>query len=326
MTRVALTGVTGHLGANVVRSLLARGDRVRALVHEGRHGLAGLDLELVPGSILDDAALARCFEGCEAVVHMAALISITGEQGGRVARVNVEGARRAAEAALRAGVERYVHVSSVHAYEHRCDRLLDEGSPRTGPGAPAYDRSKAAGEVAVREVAARGLPVVVVNPTGLVGPHDYRPSRMGRSLMLMARGKLPALTPGGFDFLDVRDAAASTIAALDRGRAGEGYLLGGRWLSVRDIAGMVAASGGAAPPRATVPFAVAWASALAAEAAGWLLGAEPPVTREALHALRHGSRRVSWEKAARELGHRARPFQETVDDTLAFFRASGTLA
>jgi len=166
---------------------------------------------------------------------------------------------------------------------------------------------------------------VILNPTGLVGPDDFRPSRMGRSLVLMARGRLPALAPGGFDFLDIRDAADSVIAAMDRGRPGANYLLGGRWHSVREIAEMVAAAGGAAPPRITVPAWLARATAAPSELAGKVAGFEPLFTRDALHALLAGSRHVIWERAARDRGHAPRPMAETVRDTLAFFRQQGRL-
>ena len=223
--RITVTGATGHVGANLVRALLARGDQVRALIHRihrDNRSLAGLDVERVAGDVLDPASLDRAFAGAEVVFHLAALISIQGDRGGLVPSVNVGGAKNAAEAALRAGVRRFVHTSSVHAFDLTRGGVIDETSPRSdGPHLAAYDRSKAAGERAVREVLARrGLDAVVVHPTGIIGPFDFEPSRMGRTLLGLRDRSLPSLVAGGFDFVDVRDVVQALLAAAERGRTG----------------------------------------------------------------------------------------------------------
>jgi dihydroflavonol-4-reductase len=319
----AVTGATGHLGAALVRLLLAERHRVRALVHDDARGLQELGVTCHAGDVRDATSLQPAFRGADVVFHLAARISITGSQGGEVERINVEGARNAAGAARDAGVVRFVHVSSVHAFDHAACPLT-ESAPRPGPAHPAYDRSKAAGEVAVRSVP--GVDVVVANPSGIIGPWDARPSRMGRALVHLAKGRVPALLEGGFDWVDSRDVAASLLAMAERGKVGENYLLGGRWASMREVAELVHAAGGAPPPRFTTPRWVARATAPVAELLGAWSGQEPLYTPEALHALFGGSRAVSWEKAAAELGHSPRPLEVTVSDTLASFREMGLLA
>ncbi len=311
------------MGGNLVRALLGGGHRVRAVVHREARSLEGLDVERVPGDIADETSLLGAFDGAEVVYHLAALISITGSQGGAVERMNVAGARSAARAARQVGVRRLVHVSSVHAYAHDPDVVLTEASARASSTAPAYDRSKALGEAEVRAEVDAGLDAVIVNPSGVIGPFDFGPSRFGQSLVAMARGRLPAMVDGGFDWVDARDVAASCMAAAERGRRGEGYLLGGRWAAVAEIARMAAAHQGRSPPRLTVPR---WMASLSAPAAGWFqaqLGQEPLFTPEGLHALFHGSRRVDWSKAAAELGHAPRPLEETIGDTVDWFAANG---
>lgn len=323
---VVVTGASGHLGANLVRALLERGERVRVLVHKEARSLDGLDVERVPGDITAPETLGPAFAGADVVVHLAALISVTGSQSGAVERLNVDGARSAARAAREAGVRRYVHVSSVHAWRHAPDLVLTEDCPRAGPGDPAYDRSKAAGEEQVREEVRAGLDAVIVNPSGVIGPCDYGPSRMGRSLLMLARGHMPAVVDGGFDWVDARDVANSIVAAMTRGRVGESYLLGGRWGSIAEIAALVARARGRTPVTRVSPRWLTEGTAGIAELAQRAVGIDPFFTSEALHAVYNGSRHVNWNKAERDLGHAARPLEETIQDTVRWFTDAGRLA
>lgn len=322
---VVVTGASGHIGANLVRHLLARGEQVRAVVHREAASLDGLDIERVSGDITVPASLKAAFEGADVVIHLAALISITGSQSGAVERMNVVGARNAARAAREAGVRRHVHVSSVHAWHHSPDLVLTEDCPRANSSDPAYDQSKAAGEEQVREEIGAGLNAVIVNPSGVIGPNDFGGSRMGRTLRFLAQGRLPALIEGGFDWVDARDVSASIVAAMTRGRTGESYLLGGRWGPISELAALVGRASGRPAPRWTTPRWLAERSAGAAEWAQGAIGMDPLYTAEGLHALYGGSRHVSWAKAARELGHSPRPLEATVADTLAWFRSNGSM-
>ncbi len=323
MTAV-VTGASGHLGANLVRALLARGRRVRCLLRRDTRAVEGLAVERAAGDVRDPASLERAFAGASTVFHLAAVVSISGGRGGLVEETNVAGARNVARAARACGVRRLVHCSSVHAFDQEDrGRPIDEGSPRPGPGHPAYDRSKAAGEAAVLEEAGAGLAVVVVNPTGVIGPFDFKPSRMGRVLLALERRRLPGLVEGGFFWVDARDVAQALVAAESRGRGGEGYLVGAEWRSVRGVAELAAAVTGVPPPRLVWPQPLARLAAPLVEAAA-LLGAEPLYTRESLRALR-ANPRVDVSKARRELGFAPRPLAETVRDTYAWFAAAGAL-
>ncbi len=324
--RVAVTGATGHVGGNLVRALLDRGDQVRVLLRGDPVGLDGLEVEAVKGDVTQPETLRAAFDGCDAVFHLAALISIVGSQGGRVEAVNVQGARHAAEAALDAGVRRYVHFSSVHAFDHfPVDVPLTEQSPRPGPRHPAYDRSKAAGESQVQEVVAKGLEAVIVNPSGIIGPADVRPSRMGQVFLDLYHRKLPALLDGGFDWVDVRDVVAGALGALEHGRPGEGYLLTGHWHTIGGLATLAAEITGVRRPAFTSPMWLARAGAPLMTAFNAVTGIEPLYTSEALHALR-SNRDMQHAKAARELGYSARPTRETIVDLYAWLDERGRLA
>jgi dihydroflavonol-4-reductase len=321
---VVVTGASGHLGSNLARLLVERGRTVRAVDVRRGSSLAGLDLEYVEADVLDPGSLQRAFAGVDAVFHLAARISISGDPDGRVWATNVVGVRNVAEAALGTGVRRLVHCSSVHAFDLEAARgtAVDEASPRAlRPGLPVYDRSKAAGESELRAVVARGLDAVVVNPTGVIGPLDFEPSRMGRFFRALREGRLPALVDGAFDWVDVRDVALALAAAADRGRTGEGYLVPGHRASVRELAVLASHAAGMPVPGRTVPLAVAraWARARSAVAAPT---PSSLFTVESLHALASDPL-VNGRLAAVELDHRPRPLGDTIRDLYRWFDEQG---
>ncbi len=329
---VLVTGASGHLGANLVRGLLDQGEQVRVLVHRSRAAFTDLGaavetgrLSFAEGSVLEPETLRPAFAECTRVFHLAGVISIDGDPDGWVRRVNVDGTANVAAVCRELGVGRLVHVSSVHAFEQNPrDQTLDETRARvpSGPSRQhsAYDRSKAEGERAVLAEIERGLDAVVLNPTGIMGPIDFGPSRMGQLVADLAAGDLPALLDGGFDFVDVRDVSASVIAAGERGRCGEGYILGSAWYSLRELAAIVAEHSGRSAPRLVTPVWVARMGLPFARGLSWATKTEPLFTRESLEVL-VSNRSISSAKARRELGHAPRPLTETVADTLAWFAA-----
>ena len=324
--RVAVTGASGHVGANLVRALLARGDEVRVLLRADDRAVRGLAVDRVSGDLLDPAALAPLVAGTEVVFHAAAEVSIAGDPDGIVERVNVLGTRHVAAACLAAGVRRLVHFSSIHALESsRADHPMDETQPLVVErGAPAYDRSKAAGEREVLAAAARGLEVVILNPTAIVGPFDFKPSPTGRLIVALARRQMPALVAGGFDWVDVRDVARAALAAGDRGRPGERYLVSGHWLPIAGFAGEVARATGVPAPRFVAPL---WAARLGVPFVtifGKVLGRAALYTAESLRAIRL-SRQVDGTKARLELDHAPRPFAETIRDSVVWLGEHGCL-
>ena len=324
---VVVTGATGHVGANLVRELLQRGRKVRVLIHQEEIGLEGLDVERVTGDVRDLATLERAFADAEIVYHLAAVISIVGDPDGRVHAVNVDGARNAAQAALRCGVRRFVHTCSIHAFDQApLSEPLDEQRARVvSRSHPAYDRSKAAGEAEVRKVISEGLDAVIIHPTAVIGPHDYRPSRLGRLFIDLYHRRLPALVSGGFDWVDVRDLVAGILSAEERGRRGESYLLSGTWHSVRELAQIAAEVTGVPAPRLTTPMWLARVGAPFAEGWSKLTRKEPMFTREALAALR-ANREIVRVKARDELAYTARPTAESVREIYAWLEGAGMLA
>jgi dihydroflavonol-4-reductase len=322
-----VTGGAGYIGTNLACALRAGGYGVRVVdlrepVTAARHGAAW-----VRADVRDAAAMRSAIEGADVVYHLAAVISIVGGLRGLVESVNVEGVRVVARAALAAGTPRLVHCSSVHAFDvSACGgRTVDESAPRaTKPALPAYDRSKAAGEEALREVVRDGLDAVVVNPSGVIGPVDEAPSRMGAVLLAMWRGRFPALVGGGFHWADVRDVVDALRAAAVRGRTGESYLVPGTRCSIVDLARLAARCSGR---RVTTRVAPGWllrASAPAATVLARLTASALLPTSEALRAL-DAFPVISHAKAERELGHRPRSLEDSLADLYQSYVEDGRL-
>lgn len=322
-----VTGASGHIGGNLVRALLEAGHEVRALARTDTRAIEGLDVEVVPGDVLDLDSLLQAFSGADVVHHLAGRISITGDPDGMVERINVEGVENVIQACRGAGVRRLVHYGTLHSYDpDPPEEIIDETRALARPGhGTAYDVSKAEGQRRVLHAAEEGLDAVVTIPAAVLGPHDHKPSRAGEMLQDLARGTMPALVDGGFNWVDARDVALGGIAAAERGRSGEAYFLCGRWASLAELAGMVRGcrEGVRIPPVAPMGLARAWAPISAT--AMHLLGRRPRYTSEALLALR-GHRHVSHEKAVMALGYAPRPLEETVRDSVVWFEEAGLLS
>jgi dihydroflavonol-4-reductase len=296
-------------------------------VHVNRRAIKGLDTEIVPGDICDRDSLDRAFKGAEVVYHLAASISLSMADWPRLELVNVIGTRNVVEACLHCGVRRLVYFSSIHALvQEPLSKPVDESRPLvTFRYCPPYDRSKAAAEKEVQRGLALGLDAVIINPTAIIGPYDYQLSYFGEALLSLAQRRLPALVTGGFDWVDVRDVVAGAMLAEAKAPAGAKYLLSGHWVSLRDIAAMVAEITGTEPPGFTCPLWLARIGAPIVEALSHLNGRQPLYTSVSLRALR-SNRQISHEKATRELGYQPRPFRETLVATLQWFQENGQLA
>lgn len=318
--RIAVTGAAGHLGGVLVRDLIHRGHDVRAIDLSFSQALEGLNLEFVQADVLDEDEMMAALEGTDAVCHLAAIISVTGDPTGIVTAVNTQGPGIVADAALAMGVSRMVHCSSVHAFDlTRASDPLTESSERSvNPALPAYDRSKWMGEQAVRERIERGLDAVIVNPTGIIGPYDFGPSRMGQVFLAIRDGRLPATIDGGFDWVDVRDVSAGIISAITNGVAGDNYLLSGQWWSIPDLALVAAGISGVDAPGSVLPTWAAQAWGPIGTALARRNNSALSMTTESIHALIN-SPQVSSLKAQATLGYTPRPTEQTIADTYQWF-------
>jgi dihydroflavonol-4-reductase len=324
--KVLVTGAGGFVGSAVARALVRRGHAVRAIVRPSsstKH-LDGFDLEFVRGDLRDAASVRQAMAGVRHVFHVAADYRLWAQQPQEIIDNNVATTRCVMEEARHAGVERIVYTSSVATL--KCGRNGESGNEE-GPldetqAIGAYKRSKVAAERLVEAMVADGLPAVIVNPSTPIGPSDVKPTPTGRMILHAAMGRMPAFLDTGLNMVHVDDVAAGHIAAFERGRIGERYILGGQNASLAEILSTVAAACGRRAPRLKIPRTAALSIAVVAEAIARRNGREPLVT---LDGVRMAKNRMFFTaaKAERELGYRARPYAQAVHDAIEWFRRAG---
>ena len=320
-----VTGATGLVGNNVVRQFVDRGRPVRVLVRGSGpvvdRAFAGLPVTRCPGALDDERSLAAASAGAGVVVHAAAVVHCGWARLEEMRRVNVEGTRLVARAARLAGA-RLIHVSSVDAIGLRSDGgPADEDTPPGGMPECPYVVTKREAEAAVLAEVERGLDAVIVNPVYMLGPWDWKPSS-GRMLLEVAAGRGLFAPPGANDFVDVRDVAAGIITAIDRGRSGRRYILGGHPLSYLDAWRIFARTTGRMPPLGHAPRAAVRVAGWLGDAIGLITGKEPDVNSAAttMSLLAHN---FSSRRAETELGYAYRPFETTVQDAWSWFVERG---
>ena len=321
---VLVTGATGFVGAAVARRLVAAGCEVRALVraNSDRRNLDGLPVTTVTGDLTDPASLDRALAGCRGLFHVAADYRLWVRDPGAMYRTNVEGTRAILLAAANAGVERTVYTSSVATLGTRADgQPSDEETPATlGEMIGHYKRSKFLAEVAVRKLAQRGVPVVIVNPSTPLGPGDVKPTPTGRMIVNALAGRIPAYVNTGLNVVHVDDVAAGHLLAFEHGTLGERYILGGVNMTLREILAHVARIAGRRAPRLRLPYGAVLPLAYVAEGWARLSGQEPLVTLDGVR-LSRTQMFYSSARAERELGYHSRDVECAFRDAADWFWA-----
>jgi dihydroflavonol-4-reductase len=327
---VVVTGATGHIGNVLVRELLARREPVRAVLHSRKHeqALEGLPVEKVILDIRNPAQVDEALRGATMVFHLAGMISISPGMTRTLYRINVNGTRNVIQACRKNRVQRLVYASSTDALvpgmSDRSD-ILDEQSgldPSRVMG--GYARSKARATLKVLEAARDGLDCVVVYPSAVVGPFDFKPSQMGQLILDFARRRLPAYLDGAYNFVDVRDVVSGLLQAAEKGAAGEGYLLTGSTITVPGLMALLAELTGVRAPWLKLPYGLARFLAFFTPAYYALTRTKPRFTSYSIRVLQHNCEMTN-EKACRELDYSSRPLRETLADSIAWFRQSGRL-
>jgi dihydroflavonol-4-reductase len=321
-----VTGASGFVGSAVARALQARGTPLRLLVRASspRKNLEGLEAEVVVGDMADVSAMAVAMHGVRHLFHVAADYRLWARDPEEIVRNNLSGTHAVLGAALAAGVERVVYTSSVATLGFRDDGApSDETLPlKPAEAVGAYKRSKVIAEREVERMVADGLPVVIVSPSTPIGPRDVKPTPTGRIIVEAAEGRMPAFLDTGLNLVHVDDVALGHLLALDKGRQGENYILGGQDVSLGQMLADIAALVGRKAPILSLPHAPLYPLAIATEALAYLTGKEPFLTRDALKMSRHRMF-FSSAKAKRELGYAARPYTEGLSDAVEWFRQAG---
>jgi dihydroflavonol-4-reductase len=327
-----VTGATGFVGANLVHALNAAGHEVRALIRPGSdlRGLQGASYEPVSASLLDRQALAAVLRGCDWCFHVAASYHLWLPDYAPLYAANVDGTRAVLEAAGDAGCRRIVYTSTVGVLrpppadlaqpQPADESALATEAEMTNP----YKRSKWRAEAVARELAARGLPVVIVNPTAPVGPRDVKPTPTGEVIVEFLNRAMPAFLDTGLNWVHVRDVAAGHILAAERGRVGERYILGhaeGNWTLQQAFAVLAELSGQPAP-RLRVPYWLALAAAHLDEWKARWTGRPPKAPLAGVRMARY-KMFFTPAKAVRELGLPQTPPRRALAEAIEWFRAHG---
>lgn len=326
--RALVTGATGFVGAAVARALLNDGWEVRALARpqSNRCNLQGLSIEICVGDLTDPASLERALANCTALFHVAADYRLGVRHPEELYQANVEGTRHVLAAARNAGVERIVYTSSVATLGLPADGSPgDEQTPVVITDMIGhYKRSKFLAEKLVLQLAADGLPVVIVNPSTPIGPGDVKPTPTGQTILDAARGRMPAYVDTGLNIVHVDDVAAGHLQAFRHGRIGERYVLGGQDMSLKEILTLVSRLVGRIPPRVRLPHALVMPIAYLSEGFTRTFGGSSRITVEAVRMSRK-MMFFSSAKAQRELGYSWRPPTLALTDAVRWFEAAGLL-
>jgi len=325
---VLVTGASGFVGSAVANAFRQSGYRVRVLVRPSsvRTNLDPRD-EVSVGDILDRSSVAAAVGGARYLVHAAADYRLWAPSSDDIIRTNVEGTRIVMEEAAHAEVERIVYTSSVATLDPRSVDPADETRPLPlSDAVGAYKRSKIMAEGLVGEMVQRfRLPAVIVNPSTPIGPRDVRPTPTGSIIVKAASGRMPAFVDTGLNFVHVDDVAAGHVAALQRGKIGERYILGGENVTLRTLLADIAEIVGGRPPRVRLPRAAVYPVAIGAELLARMTGRIPFATRDGLRMSRSHMYFVDT-KARGDLAYVSRPYREGVADAIAWFAKAGYLS
>ena len=323
---ILVTGATGFVGANLVRALRADGSRVRVLVRptSSMTALADCRMDVLRGDVLDASSLRHAVAGCRLVFQVAGDYRLWCRDSRELYQTNVDGTRHVLEACARAGTERVVYTSSVGTLG-----LPSDGGPgrettpvtvrnMVGP----YKRSKFLAERVAEDYAARGLPIVIVNPSNPIGPWEIKPTPTGQMIVDFLNRRIPAYVDTGLNLIDVRDVARGHLAAAERGRVGQKYILGNRNMTLKEILDTLAGMTGLPAPSVRLPHAIPLAVAAAATAFARLTGRPPRVSLESVRMSRH---RMFFDagKAVRELSLPQTPVEEALRRAVDWFRQFG---
>jgi dihydroflavonol-4-reductase len=318
--KVAVTGASGHIGNCLVKELKKQGADIRVLVYNSGSVPVETDVEIVQGNLLEPDSLIHLCQGAEVVFHLAAQITIDNRSSRNVYETNVTGTKNIIKAAKQSGVRKFIHFSSIHAFQIGSPgQLLDENTSLVQSDKTIYEFTKAEGEREVMKSVKEGLNAVILNPTAVIGPFDYKSSLLGQALIKIYQNRLPFLVSGGYNWVDVRDVVSASIHAIESGRKGENYILSGEFRSLKELSAMISTISGCRIP-VIVPVRLARLACPFFKVFSSVTSKQPLYTYQSLDILVNSPVNVSNAKAKKELGYEPRPLEQTLRDTFDWYR------
>lgn len=326
MKKIGITGANGHVGTNLVRRLLQEDYSIRVLQHYDHDALDGLDVEVIKGDLLAPKSLTVFCDGLDVLFHLAAKISIGNNSFDSLHKINVEGTQNLVRAAKKAGVRRYIHFSSIHALVHEpLDQPMDELRPLVTNSKMPYEQTKAIAEEWVLTQQENDFDVIILNPSSILGPLDFKPSLMGQLIIRLYNGNLPGLVPGGYNWVDVRDVADAACNAIYQGKGGERFILSGTWKTVVEFAKLFGLVNERKVKTLVLPLWLARFGVPFITMYSKIVGQDPLYTNQSLSILQEGNKHISNEKAKKELGFNPRPLAQSLKDSVTWFKEIGKI-
>jgi len=320
---IAVTGATGHIGNVLVRKLLARGEIVRAIVppFENIKPLEGLEVEIIEGDVRNVDSLIKAFHDVDIVYHLAGIVTILSGNDDFLYEVNVKGTKNVVDACLKNNVKRLVYASSVHALkEPPHGTAIDETCGYDAECTMgSYGKSKTLASLEVLEGINKGINAVLVCPSGVIGPYDYRVSQMGQLFINFMKGNLKAGVDGAYDFVDVRDVAEGLILACEKGKCGESYVLSGEQISVRDLFFELEKITGMNAPSLKIPLWIVKCVSKVSPLYYKFTNKEPLFTSYSIDVLSSNSK-ISCVKACKRINYSPRPIKKSIKDSVEWIK------
>ena len=318
-----VTGSTGFIGNVLVKRLIESGRKVKAFLRSTSDTtvLEGLPVERVFGNILDPQSLTEAFRGVDTVYHMAAKITIMPWEAQSLKKINLEGTRNVIKACIDAKIKKLIYTSTIHALkEPPMGIIIDESMPYDPENERGeYDRSKAQASIEVMDAIDKGLHTIVLCPTGVLGPYDWRLSAITQTFLDFYNGKMKMAINGAYDFVDVRDVAEGHILASQKAKPGSNYILSGHRVTMQEMFGMLEKITGTKAPGISIPFWLARAYSTFMPAYYRLSGKTPRFTNYSIKTLNSNSW-ISHKKATDEFGYDSRPIKQSIEDTFKWFK------
>lgn len=314
--QIGITGGGGHLGTCLINILLQKGDLVKALYHNFLPEMVHPNLTWVNGNITNPGSVNKLTENCSTIIHCASMISVGDQNNEVVYAINVNGTKTIVESCLQKSIKLIYISSSTAVKETRKNEVFDENRPYKTKNDFIYPWTKALSEQIILEaVINHNLDAFILRPTAIVGPPDYKPSRFGQTIADLSDGKLPVLTTGGYNMVDVRDLSQTIINSISKGKKGEIYLIGGTYISLKQISQL------ANPNRSLICLPLKLLIAIFPLINGYkkLFPLRWDITKESLTILKDAPKNVDSSKAIAKLDHKIRPIEETIEDVKRWF-------
>lgn len=319
---IAVTGGTGHLGFNLIKELLVKNFHVKALIRHSSYPIIHENLTWIEGDLNNLTALEKLIDNCDAIIHSASVISLGEKNQNLVYDVNVTGTKNLLSTCLNKTI-RFIYISSSTVVEDPVnDEIFNESRSYKSDKLFYYAWTKALAEKCVLEYeAGHNLDACIIRSTAILGPEDRGPSPFGRTIWDLDQGKLPFITQGGYNMIDVRDLSCTIVSSISKAKKGRVYLVGGEYVSLKELAEMV--NNNKIPMLLSINLLVKILPLIRLYEKFFPL--KWPISKESLSTLKNAPKNMDCSRAAKELGHKSRPVNQSVNDLLEWFHKNDRL-